>query len=328
MKIHGLKGLVGIFLILANFHAYALDFQIPIAIDISSFGTIFSNRASSRSKNKEINTYGGVPRASILLTLSEEQISMPSSGSIIYMQSEAPPQHAQFTFPLGNAIATLHTENFVSVIAGLDSAYLPMVRAASRNSESQNTLIMKGMKLPAREGSGIFEPQTVLLALYDSKSALWVNPLMLSSWIHDRINPVIQSVRLSKKGANKDAYIELLPMRDGRELTLSLLQGTYEIFIDAYDRILPEGSTFSAPFRFTVLVDGENRADNSFLGGKSTEKGLSFLGNPPPSSSTVTRDGFYKIAEISFLRGVHNLQIVVSDYAGNQSVIRSKCNVR
>lgn len=328
MKIHVLQRLVGIFLALANFHAYALDFQIPIAIDISSFGTIFSNRASSRSKNTESITYGGVPRASILLTLSEEQISMPSSGSVIYMQSEALPQHAQFTFPLGNAIATLHTENFISVIAGLDSASSSMVREASRNPGSQSTLIVKGTELPAREGSGIFEPQTVLLALYDSKSMLWVNPMMLSSWINDRINPIILSVRLSKKGANKDAYIEFSPVRDGRELNLSFLQGTYEIFVDAYDRILPGGPTFSAPFRFTVLVDGENSADNSFLGGKSTEKGLAFLGNPPPSSSAITRDGFYKIAEISFLRGVHNLQIVVSDYAGNQSVLRSKCIVR
>jgi hypothetical protein len=253
---------------------------------------------------------------------------MPSRGTVIFMQPELPPQFAQFTFPLGNAIATLHTENFMSVIAGFDSAYSSILEASLRNSPSQSTLVLKDAELPAREGSGIFKPKTVMLALYDFKNSLWINPLMVSSRIDDRIKPIIQSVRLAKKGVDRDTYVELLPTRDGKELDLSFSQGIYEILIDAYDRILPESATFSAPFRFTVVLDGKNSAESSFLGGKNTEKGLAFLDNPPPSSSTVTSDGCYKIAEIPFLRGVHNLQIMVSDLAGNQSILRSKCTVR
>lgn len=295
----------------------ALDFKLPEASDVISFGSFLIQTTPNR------DSYGQVPRSSIELEMTQPEMRMPSSGAIFFVQREAPLGNATFSFPLGNAIAVEHQEKYVSVIAGISTYPSNSVLDVPQPSEGTVIRVIHGMILPGGEGSGVFRANSFSVGLYDVNNALWINPIFLAPWVIDHSAPTIRRVRLVKIGAADNMSMELAPSRGAKETPISCPQGNYALFIDAYDVIMPTSRLYAAPYRFALILDGKTILDSSFLGAKCSDNGLSFLGNEAPSENSVVYDGLYRIGSIVLPRGAHDLSVQVSDYAGNMSALKS-----
>jgi len=318
----GMKYLSLILVCLAAPMLGALDFQIPEVLDLSGFGSLPGDLTNAQLPGKSPqmgSLYGRVPRSDIVLESATADIEVPASGTVIYVQADAPVKTI-FSFPLGGALAILHPESYVSLISGLD-AERALESAERRQSAAQSELVVKkGETLPGGNGSGVYPLNDFGLRLFDAKSSLWVNPIFLASWIHDRTPPVIRSARLARSDGSGTAFIDLsgVPAKD-RKITCP--QGSYRLYIDALDIIIPGSPMYSAPYRILAVLDGKSVVDSSLMAAKSTEAGLSFLENPAPSRETLAADGSYSVGQIVLARGEHDLQLQVSDYAGNTSTL-------
>lgn len=307
-----------VLLLLFSGKAAALDFQLPEAIDVRGFGSI----PPQADVGSEV--YGRVPSSSIELEQAQPEIRMPASGAVFFVQREATPGSAVFSFPLGNMIAIEHPEKYVSVIAGLGGEWDSSI--ASLQPEGQEIIprLGAGAVLAGGEGSGVFSSRFFSVGLYDANNTLWINPIFLAPWIVDRSPPVIKSARLTRAGAPRSAYAELVPARGAKDPRLSCAQGSYELSILSYDSIIASSRLYSAPYRFVVVLDGKTILDSSFLGAKRGDTGLSFLGNQAPSINAVTPDGLYNVGTLVLSRGDHELSVQVSDYSGNMSAVKTR----
>ncbi|MEN6500553.1 MAG: hypothetical protein ABFC65_08450 [Rectinema sp.] len=305
----------------------ALDFQIPELVDMSGFGTLLGDVSNGQPHGKSLQTgavYGRVPRSDLMLKSATADITAPSSGSVIYVQADAPVK-TLFSFPLGGAMAIFHPERYVSVISGLDTSRIIQSAGANQSATPRELIVKKGDSLPGGSGSGMYPPNVFGLRLFDAQNLCWVNPIFLSSWIRDQTPPVIRTARLTKSGDSALIDISGVAARDTR---ITCAQGNYRIYIDAFDTIVPGSPLYSAPYRFLALLDGKSVVDSSFATAKCTEDGLSFLGNAGSSREAVTADGLYSVGTIALVRGEHDLQLLVSDYAGNTSMLKASIIVR
>jgi hypothetical protein len=304
----------------------ALDFQIPEVADICGFGTILADVSKGQPPRPSlwVSSYGQVPRSDILLTSVTTDIAAPSSGSVIYVQAEAAVKTV-FSFPQGGAVAMLHPERYVSFISGLDAGRVVLSAGADQPTVPRGLVVRRGEKLPGGTGTGLYPQKVFGLRLFDAQNERWVNPIFLASWIRDRTPPVIRAVRLAKSGETT-----ILELSDpaARNARISCPQGNYRIYVDASDAIIPGSLPYSAPYRFLVLLDGKSVVDCSFAVAQCAGGGLSFLGTPGPSREAVAPDGSYSVGQIALVRGEHDLQVLVSDYAGNSSMLKALILVR
>ena len=292
----------------------ALDFQMLKVADIVGFGTILSDR-----------TYGMVPRSDVLLESEGNGIEVPSSGTIIYTQSDVS-MPSVFSFPLGGTVAILHPDNYVTMIAGLEAPQGKESSELGYFRDSDSPIVKKGELLPDGNGSGVFPAKFYSLRLFDVKNLLWINPVLFASWIQDRAAPTIRSVTLARSAETGKVRFSL-SMRNAKGKKLACAQGSYDIYINAVDTIIPGTNTYSAPYRVIVALDGKSVIDTSFMAAHCGEGGLSFLGDSAPSRKTVDGEGAYDIGSLMLARGEHDLQLQVSDYAGNRSTLETVVSV-
>ena len=292
----------------------ALDFQMPKVVDIVGFGTILMDQ-----------TYGMVPRSDMLLESEDNGVEVPSSGTIIYTQPDAP-MPSVFSFPLGGTVAILHPDNYVTLLAGLE---VPQKKESSELGylkDSDSLIVKKGEILANGNGSGVFPAKFYSLRLFDVRNLLWINPIIFASWIQDRTAPTIRGVTLARPVETGKARFSL-SMGNSKGKKLACAQGSYDIYVNAVDTIIPGTNTYSAPYRVIVALDGKSVIDTSFMAAHCSEEGLAFLGDIAPSRKTVDGEGSYDIGSLMLARGEHDLQLQVSDYAGNRSTLEALVSV-
>lgn len=313
---------ISLFLFVAFLGALgAIDFQVPPAIDITGFGTILAIQDSAIAKELQRTKSEPALRSDIVLKTEDLQIKAPSSGVVVYSQRESSIASV-FSFPLGGAVAMLHPDSYLSLISGisLDTAILTQARQDKENS------VKKATNIGQASGSGIYPQQYFGLRLLDRKNSLWINPLFLASWISDRTAPVIQNVWLAHVKMQENVSIELkTAVPKGKYIECQ--QGTYEISVLATDSIIPGSKSLSAPYRFVVILDGKTSIDTSFVAATCKSEGLSFLGNPAPSSKVILGNGAYRVGSILLQRGQHEIEVQVSDYADNKSILKASIMV-
>ncbi len=299
----------------------ALDFQVPEAVDMSGFGSFLVDQRIATLSGKAFpidSVYGLVPRSDLVLKSATAGIGAPASGTVVYVQADAPVKTI-FSFPSGGTVAILHPESYVSLISGLDARYAIKLAAHPQSAAGRGLVVKKGDMLLGGSGTGPYPQNVFGLRLFDAQNLRWVNPIFLASWVHDRTPPVIRAARLIPSGGATHIELSGLAAKDKR---ITCSQGNYRIYIDAFDTIIPDSSMYSAPYRFLVLLDGKSVIDNSFSAAKCTEGGLSFLENHGPSREAVGADGSYRVGTIALVHGEHDLQVQVSDYAGNTSMLK------
>ncbi len=216
-------------------------------------------------------------------------------------------------------MAILHPESYVSLISGLDARYAIKVAAQPQSAAGRALVVKKGDRLPGGSGSGLYPPNVFGLRLFDAQNLRWVNPIFLASWVRDHTPPVIRAARLIPSGGAAHVDLSGSAAKDKR---ITCPQGNYSIYIDAFDTIIPGSSLYSAPYRFLVSLDGKSVIDNSFTAAECTGGGLSFLENTGPSREAIAADGSYRVGTITLVQGEHDLQLQVSDYAGNTSMLK------
>jgi len=91
---------------------------------------------------------------------------------------------------------------------------------------------------------------------------------------------------------------------------------------------VPSSQSFSAPYRLQVLLDGTRVIDSAFIAALISQNGVSFLGCSAPSWNAVAEDGSFFAGNIKLMRGMHEVQIKVSDFAQNTSTMRVFLDVR
>ncbi len=299
----------------------AIDFQVPAATDIAGFGTILATQGSSNAKELQKTKPGFIPRSDIALKTEYPEIKAPSSGTVIYSQRESPVASV-FSFPLGGTVAILHPESYISLVSGLalDTVIFNQAGKGQENS------VKKGISMGQAIGSGIYPERYFGLRLIDIKNSLWINPLFLASWLQDRTAPVIQNVWLTNENMRGNTPIELKTTAPKGKY-IECQQATYEVSVAAIDSIIPGSRSFSAPYKIVIMLDGKTSIDTSFIAATCKSEGLSFLGNPAPSSKAILENGAYRVGRIPLQRGQHEIEVQVSDYAGNQSILKASLMV-
>jgi hypothetical protein len=80
-------------------------------------------------------------------------------------------------------------------------------------------------------------------------------------------------------------------------------------------------NSVSGLYHFRVILDGSVIMEKKLDSAAVNERGLSFFGFTPPSSKAVGRNTTLNVGELTLVRGQHNLEIIVADYAGNTSSV-------
>jgi len=113
----------------------AFDFEVPSAQDIVTFGSLLCNEESgSQVAQSKQSIHEKTPRSDMLLEIPENRIACPASGSIFFAQIDSS-FPSVFSFPLGGACAIVHPDNYISMIAGIDSEQLQTMTAATAENK-------------------------------------------------------------------------------------------------------------------------------------------------------------------------------------------------
>lgn len=150
------------------------------------------------------------------------------------------------------------------------------------------------------------------LTLYDRELGQTVNPLLALPSLEDKRKPIIRNVFLSKG----DETISL-------ENFMSVKPGQYELVTESYD--LSEFVSYfcpMAPYGMLVLAQGEEVMSLIFdaLAMESTNLVLLNKGKPLAFEDLYGEIWKTKSAPIVLSPGKLGLEVVVSDFAGNQSI--------
>ncbi|HEY9055214.1 MAG TPA: hypothetical protein VIO60_10395 [Rectinemataceae bacterium] len=260
----------------------------PIPPIASAFGIPVSDSPASKpylSRHVEMKAPSG-------------DILAGSSGSLLFIQTGIP-LIGGLPRPIGNIGAYTHADGIVLAYFGAD--YKP--DAGIRNFEAGTRL----GELDARESQTRYS-----LSVYDSRTAAWMNPLLLSVIPTDKHEPRIDGLALQRQNIR----LEYIP---SAKTKTKLRQGTYDLYVRAEDPIA--GGQASGIYRYTASMDGRSLADHVLDVARGAEAGLSFLGFAAPSTSILDREWGIKIAAIAIPRGQHLLEVSVADFAGSRSLV-------
>lgn len=287
----------------------ALDIKLPELSSIIPFGTPAKADAQ----------WGNVPRTEATMEPLSGNAAYPASGALIYRQQE-PPLKTLYGFPLGQADAVYSTDGFITIMSGIGKG----------GQKPASGAIAAGTIAGAAGGSGIYQQGTLGLRIFDMKKESWLNPFFFAGGIRDQIPPVIEGISLiedNKSGSRGKVYPILLrpgQLRQGQKGYASECpQGRYLVQVHAWDSINREMPSRAAPFRFVVRLDGTAAIDVSMISAQYSEKGTMFLGNEAPSSNALADSGMWMVGRISLPRGVHELEVELSDFQGNKTLVRT-----
>jgi hypothetical protein len=195
-------------------------------------------------------------------------------------------------------VVVRHDEGFLSLYGHLGEAGLPTI--GSRVDES--TVI--GVAEPSFRRAG----RECLLSIFDLDEQSSVNPLLLLPDLADTRRPRIDSVT-AIRGADRIDLFE----------TDRLVPAEYELVTSIYDVIGVDGGRV-APYAVTLYVGGRERfsvlMERIKVAGVAAQVG-------PATEGSVDRlyrsDGRFSLGTVLVTEGTTVLEIVVTDFAGNES---------
>lgn len=238
---------------------------------------------------------------------SEMSVSAPTpsiragkEGEVLFLQSQAGFANS-FPTPAGNLVALAHDDKFVSIYSGHD--FVP--------DSALKDKIGKGERVGTVDGKPGSAAGSYAVQIYDGESGVWVNPAFFVQVAGDKKPPLIEQVALLGKDG------EFLPPVKKKEIA-STLQGTYTLAARIVDLPSRPGA-ISGVFRLKVVLDGQVLFDKKMDAARATAQGLSFLDLGAPSSSVIDGRGRFLLGDYFFARGVHNLEFLAYDFAGNVS---------
>lgn len=291
----------------------ALDIRLPELSAIIPFG----------SPTLPDARWGNVPRTEATMEPVSANATHPASGALLYHQQETPLKTV-FGFPLGQAQAVYNMDGFITIMSGIGKG----AEAAGSGA------IAAGSIAGTAGGSGIYQEKVLGLRIFDMKKKSWLNPFFFAKGVVDQVPPVIEGISLVediKGGKSGKVYpIQLRPaqLRPGQKGSFSECpQGIYLVHIQASDSIGSERPNRVAPFRFIVRLDGTAAVDVSMISAQYSEKGIMFLGNEAPSSSALAGNNLWNVGRISLARGMHELEVEISDFNGNKALVRTGITV-
>jgi hypothetical protein len=252
-----------------------------------------------------MNSTFGTPRDNyfqfgIHFFATEASVFSIARGEVVFFQKDKNPSGGMPT-PLGNLIAVEHSEGLESIYSNLGSLSDAVTR--STKEIAARTLLGTAGK------SGIAPFPGLFLGVFDTKTAQWVNPLLVLPSRSDGMAPAILSMALTN---------------DGHESILGkvaeIAQGSYTISAEVKDMSgSPEAFSQSAPFEIQLMVDGKDVAKKVFdlLWWKDGQRKL-FTPGMVSRKGFLDRNGRYRLIDIFLPRGKTTIGIIVSDAGGDR----------
>jgi|GEM_PF-963787 len=201
---------------------------------------------------------------------------------------------------IGSYAIVQHPRDMVGLYAELAAG---SVSSAPVKLKTESVLGVAGQSGLTR-GPGLF------FGVYDRRAGRWVNPVLLLPPLADNSAPAIRSVQLTG-AANR------FKLGDSKILP----QGTYTVSADVSD-VLSAAWTRNnaAPYYIRLMIDGEKTAEFTY-DVASVREGRLIISEKAPGNIEhyLEADGKLLLAKRFFSHGRSIIELVVRDYAGNES---------
>jgi hypothetical protein len=229
-------------------------------------------------------------------------IVAPERGKTVFVQEDGV-AFSGLPTPLGGIVAIEHPDGYMTVFSGLDVV-----------APSISPQIKVGETLGKAMGTGTYMDGNIGLQVFDSVKNFWVNPIQFMSGLIDEVRPQISQLALVSGDLRYN-------QNHGDKIPLRIPQGRYSIIALIGDSGLSKTRP-SGPYGVKVLIDGQENVNRTLSLAVPVKNGLSFLGAVAPSSLFIDDNGRYILSDVFLPRGIHQLDISASDYAGNSSAVR------
>jgi len=272
---------------------YFALFCIIFPVSIMSFAMDWPSRNGVLISNFGSNDRGTAVQFSTFR--ADGPIYPAEVGELVFYQ-DASNSASRFPSPLGSWMSLDHGDNLIGIYSRFKNSDSPSITIAEKN-----TIIA------ASGRSGWSSEDGFSFAFFDRKERRWINPSILITPLEDTRPPVIRGVELRSASG---AMVNPANVR-------TIAQGTYTIYVDAYDTIAPTGEIL-APNRIICTLNGaeERELKFEFLIAKDGRRMTNR--NGLESAETVYRSypGF-ELGAIRFSRGQATLVIEARDIAEN-----------
>jgi hypothetical protein len=241
---------------------------------------------------------GGVFKG-VELEVGNEPVHPVEEGTLLFVAEEKPRHNGALPNGLGNSIIVEHERGIRSVYG-----YLQDVPSRPRRWR-----VKRNEVLSYAGATGSTEGNALYLQIIDSEFGQVVNPLVSISSPEDGQDPVIGAVALEGEGRTP------LP-GDG-----AVPAGEYDITVEAYD-LADHAEVFRpmAPFTLRVYINGEEKVGLRMESISTEDHRHSLTGSEGKSADEIYRDRWvYRIGSIRLTPGDARLEVLVSDYAGNEA---------
>jgi hypothetical protein len=244
--------------------------------------------------NFAYNNKGNAERG--VLFLGETTVFPSDAGELLFVSSNN--QRSAFFHPLGNWIALQHQDSLISIYSHLSEF----------DQNSITTLADKSISLGQTGHSGWANSQQLHFYVFDRKTVGYVNPQLLINMTDSR-PPYIKQI--------------ILLGRDGQKIPLTrstvVKQGTYKVYVEAYDVADIFGNNQVAPYLFKLFINGtlQSELELDLLSAKNGKLQIG-LRKGYEIKQIYQPDGTYMIGEIQLNRGKILCEIIVADTMGNE----------
>lgn len=205
---------------------------------------------------------------------------------------------------LGNMVVVQHEDDLKSVYAHLKPGNSEMIK-------KENYKMAAGGEIGRIGDSGWTYGKTLRFLVIDSEFNQYVNPLLLLPAVDDSAAPVVRNVRL-QYGDYK------IPVKEGAVVAA----GEYNVFVDIFDpceHLI--GRNPMAPFSIILYINGSQFRKITCEALKENEQGLVLhQGGKNFTDFYIDRETI-DFGKHNFTSGQISLEIIVSDYAGNETAV-------
>jgi hypothetical protein len=216
-------------------------------------------------------------------------------GVVVYVHQDG----TGYDHPYGSYVVIEHDQAFRSIYAHLSGDALPPVGME----------VSTGVQIGVVGDSGFVDQPTLRFYLFDSENAAYVNPMLLLPDLTDRALPVIGTLYASNASGtyNLDQLASVPP-------------GNYELSVEITDAVAARSARgVSAPYSIALFLDGQQRfvmrAD-----GLVVQDGK-ILFTPHQNGREMYGElGSWNVGRVEIPSGVATVELIVSDFAGNQRV--------
>ncbi|HDQ14818.1 MAG TPA: hypothetical protein ENN41_08390 [Sediminispirochaeta sp.] len=255
------------------------------------------------------NKWGGFLKA-VALQGESGEIYPVEEGEILFVRRESglPDKHG-LGAGLGTMVVMQHQRGIRSLYGNIDSLQNP----GKLNFRREDVLALMKPESDSTEGY-------LYLQIIDSEVDRYINPLLSLPSLDDRRAPVIRSVFLVDESGRTYSP----------ETGSVLNQGSYKLLIETYDpSSATENGTAMAPFSIKVYLNGVEMHGLSFESIVIKEGQSLVIGAREYAYQNLYRGlDEYSFEPLVLRNGEAELELVVSDFSGNETVEVYQLQVR